>query len=364
MNESFQGGVLPAGESRQAAELRLSISGIEATTAAGTHTLPWSAVRSIERGGSSGATIFLRGSKLAFDCDHPDFLRAVEGTGGNDIADQLARLAGQKVATSVGHGVKWALFLALLGLLFWGVPKGFRAGVDGVVESLPYSVDEAIGEAASTGMDTSGEVVEDPVVVEAIQGMLDRLAPHADMPDLELHLTVVDNEIANAFALPGGYITVFTGLIEEAESPEMVAGVLAHEIAHVTRRHGLRRVAHSLGLFVGLQLLLGDTSGLAAAALEVFTLAKVNGYSREQESQADADAVRLMEAAGLDPRALAGFFEHLEEEHGSQPPALTWISTHPEHRDRIDSIEALATPGMEYSPLDVDWEAVQAALAE
>lgn len=364
MNETFQGGVLPHGGERRPARLVLGAEGLRAESGDGeVHELRWSAVRELTRGGSSGGTVFVHGHRLVVDCDDPEFLRAIEGTGGNDVADVLARLEGQRVASQRGHLLRWFVVLALLAGVLWGVPRAFRAGVDGVVDSLPYSVDEAIGEAASDSMDVGGEVLEDPLVVEAVQAMLDRLAPHADMPGLELHLTVVDNEVANAFALPGGHVTVFTGLLAQAERPEMVAGVLAHEIAHVTRRHGLRRVAHSLGLVVGLQLLLGDTSGLSRAALEVFTLAKVNGYSREQEAQADADAVELMLRAGLDPLALAEFFRLLEEEHGSGPAVLSWISTHPENVARIRAIEEQAAGrSFEERPLELDWAAVRERL--
>ena len=220
---------------------------------------------------------------------------------------------------------------------------------------------------AQDSMDPGGRVLENELLLEAVQLMLDRLEPHAlqtkDTP-WEFRFRVVDSDQVNAFALPGGYITVFTGLIAESDTPEQVAGVLAHEIAHVTLRHGMRRMAHSLGMMAAVSLVLGDLGGLESIAVELFTLSKVNGYSQDQESGADTEGVRMMIAAGLDPESLADFFRLLEEKYGDVPDELSWISTHPQHQERIEAIRAqVASAGTlpEWEPLELDWEAVRAA---
>ena len=88
------------------------------------------------------------------------------------------------------------------------------------------------------------------VVVDAIDTIVRRLADHASRTDVTYEVWVVDAPIVNAFALPGGYIVVYTGLIDKAETPEQLAGVIAHEMAHVTKRHGLQRVAQSAGVIL------------------------------------------------------------------------------------------------------------------
>jgi predicted Zn-dependent protease len=136
-------------------------------------------------------------------------------------------------------------------------------------------------------------------------------------------------------------------------------------MAHVTGRHGMRNVAHSAGIVLGLQLLLGDASGWVALAAEVGRLAMQNGYSRDQEAEADAEGARTMKAAGLNPEALAGFFESMKSVKGSElPGALGWLSTHPDHQTRIDHIHALARelPPSKARKLDVDWQAVKEAV--
>jgi predicted Zn-dependent protease len=167
--------------------------------------------------------------------------------------------------------------------------------------------------------------------------------------------------MVNAFALPGGTIVVFTGLIEKSADAEQVAGVLAHEMSHATLRHGLQRVSQSLGLAVGVQLLLGDTQGLIAAGAELFQLATINGYSREQESEADDEGVRMLHAAGIDPLGFARFFTTLKDEHGDLPGVVSWMSTHPQHDVRIAAVrERLASlEARDYRPIELDWADVQ-----
>jgi predicted Zn-dependent protease len=183
-------------------------------------------------------------------------------------------------------------------------------------------------------------------------------------------VSVVENDEVNAFALPGGQIVVWTGLLREAESAEQVAGVLAHELAHVERRHGLRNVAHRAGIALGLRLLVaiflgGDLDGFTSLAADVAVIAASNDYNQDQESEADADAVVRMHAAGLDPTALAGFFRVMSREGAGELPGLAqWLSTHPDHQSRTDAIEAQARAlgPVTARPLGVDLDAVKASL--
>ncbi|MCP3917247.1 MAG: M48 family metallopeptidase [bacterium] len=363
LRDEFDGGLFVKGTpgGRQKARLLLTTEGIEARTDAGSHKMRWSGIK-LERANGDMVLVHSGDRRTTVFCDEPGFLHGLEGTGGNDVNDALSRLAGERVSTRTRHMLGCTLAFAVVAVAFWGLPRLFRASIDGVVGALPYSVDEAIGEAVVDAMDAGGEEIEDEVVRDAIQEMLDRMQPHLSLDGVELVFRVIDNEQANAFALPGGYITVFTGLILESDRPEQVAGVLAHEIAHVTERHGLRRIAHSLGLMAGFSVLIGNTEGLLSIAVELFSLASVNDYSQDQETEADLEGVRLMVAAGIDPTALAEFFQKLEELYGDVPDSLSWISTHPQHKERIEAIRESASEGSEWEPLDVDWDAVKAAL--
>lgn len=364
------GGVLRRGDTggSRAARLRIGPEGIVATLENGEAVeLSWRGVRLRENPDGDGVYCTSRDGAVTVHSAHPDFLRALEAAGGNDLNDALSRLAGERVSSRTRHRVGCAVVLALIALAIWGVPRLFHGAVDATVSALPYSVDEKIGESVYDQMDLGGPEVDDPLLREAIQAMIDRLEPHSLIPGAKFQFKLVENEQVNAFALPGGYMVVFTGLMAEADRPEEVAGVIAHEMAHVTRRHGLRRIAHSIGVWAGISIVLGDLDTLSGIAVQLFTLSRINDYSQFQETDADLEGTRMMVAARLDPGGLQDFFGRLEETVGDVPASLAWLSTHPMHRERIAAVQAYVdenAAGVEWAPLDVDWEAVRARLAE
>ena len=275
--------------------------------------------------------------------------------------DALSRMQGQHVTSRRRHLTGCLIVLVALAAVFWGLPRLFRATVNGAVSALPYTVDEAIGETVFDSMELGVEVLEDPILRDAVQAILDRLSPHSSLPTATFTFKVVESEQVNAFALPGGFIVVYTGLMREADDPGQVAGVLAHEMAHVTQRHGLRRIAHSLGIWAAISTLFGSADVLTSIAVDLFTLASVNDYSQDQETEADVEGARMLIAGRIDPVGLASFFAKLEAEQGDVPDALAWISTHPQHKERVAAITAYAdehASGVVYEPLDIDWEAV------
>lgn len=328
-------------------------------------SLPLGAL-TLEPGGFEADFVFCRPPDRRFTLalNDPAFVPALEARADERLRRELAKVAGHRrthrLRRGVGVGAVAAVAAALV-LFVAMVPRMLAASVD----ALPPTVDEQLGEAASAQVTMSGEPVDAPAVTGFVEQVVTRLEPHA-AEGFDFSVRVVESEQVNAFALPGGQIVLFTGLIRAADAPEQVAGVLAHEMAHVTLRHGLRNVAHRAGLFVALQLLLGDASGWVELAADAALVAQSNDYSREQEAAADAEGVRMLMAAGLDPEGLAGFFRLLEEQPESELAGpMSWLSTHPDHASRIAHVDALrrelssAPP----RPLDVDWEAVRRAVA-
>jgi hypothetical protein len=345
------------------AVLELSTLGISAQTEGHpARQLSWSGMRL--RRNEGGAIEFNQGGLTVSSLD-PNILRAVESLAGNDLGNEIARLEGASVSgpwrTRLGC-------LAVCALIFWTVVKApacFNAVTEGVAESIPYSADEAIGELATGSMPTNGKEITDPVLRGAIEVMLNRIAPHRSLPDAEFQFKIVRNPTVNAFALPGGYITVFSGLIEKATSPEQVAGVLAHEISHVTKRHGINRIVKAVGTAAVIAVTLGDLGGVEEAAIEVLTSVTMNGYGRGDESEADREGVRMLIAARIDPEGLAQFFETLEEEQEGEIPV--WMSTHPAPGGRAQAVrdqvlELSSTP--QWEPLDINWDKLLQRLDE
>lgn len=355
-SESIDGG-------RAGADIELAHDGVSAFTKQGERFFLRYSECNVEIGGFNGRMVFCRNAdrSLTIFCDHKRFAAALAYASGGLLDDQLNQK--QRILKSqVRKGRSFALVAILVaGLLVVGLYYGIRAAGVAAVKAVPISVDRQIGRHSYASMDLGGKEIHDEIIVGAMQNIVDRLSPHAALEGLEFEVHVVKSPEVNAFALPGGVIVVYTGLIEQAERPEQVAGVISHEIAHATLRHGLQRISQSLGLAAAVNLLIGDVQGIVVLGSQLFQLASINSYSRDQENDADAEGVRMLHAAAIDPLSLAQFFEVLKQQDDGIPGGLGWISTHPEHDARIIRIreQMSALPPQQYLPLDFDWDEVR-----
>jgi Zn-dependent protease with chaperone function len=360
---TISGGVfsesIPGG--RAGAELRITYNSIVAELPDGsTFELGFEKV-DLELGGASGRVVFCRNEdrSLTIFTEDKRFLYALEATGSGGLGQRIEELRSQYKR---GKRRSWSgllIVLAIIGLLGYGAYLGLLYGARAAITSLPIDVDRKLGELAIETMDLKGPEVKDPVVSEAIDEIVRRLAEHPAVAGFEYEVRVVDADIMNAFALPGGQLVIYTGLIRDAVRPEQVAGVLAHEIAHVTMRHGLQRIGQTLGITALATLLLGDVQGVGLL-VELLEISTINKYSRLHETEADLEGVRMLHAAGIDPAGLAEFFTIMGEAHGELPEALSWMSTHPAHKERIAAINQRiqSDSSVVYVPLDVDWKDV------
>jgi predicted Zn-dependent protease len=360
----FEGGVFATGieGGRAGARVRVDYDATTATTSDGSVVSVPHGQCVVSVGGASGRMLFFKdraGDRTIFSED-PALLRHVRAQPPRLLSDELARALGENDLQVRRSRTHWALALAALGVATLGAVYGVRGLGRRAVHALPLSVDTQLGELAASSMDMGGPASTDPVLVEAVQLIEKRLTPHAHAK-LPFKLRVVQSDTVNAFALPGGTIVVLTGLLREAGSAEEVAGVLAHEMAHVTRRHGMERIAQSLGVVTAFQLMLGDVSGLVALGAELFQAGTINSYGREQEHEADMDGVDTLLAAGIDPEALAQFFQRLLSTHGDLPSVLAWLGTHPELEQRVKDVRARvkATKHGPFTPLALDFANVR-----
>lgn len=166
---------------------------------------------------------------------------------------------------------------------------------------------------------------------------------------------IIDQDILNAFAVPGGYIYVYTGLIKYLDKEDDLAGVLAHEVAHVDQRHSTQQLQKSQGLDVLLSIALGQNPGelkkvVAGLAGNLASLS----FSRKHEEEADEYSVHYLKETGYQCNGAYSFFQKLidSEEAGHTP---TFLSTHPNPKDRIEDINGTAKKiGCSTTPLDPD----------
>jgi beta-barrel assembly-enhancing protease len=188
-------------------------------------------------------------------------------------------------------------------------------------------------------------LIKDPTVVNYISALGNSLARVSDTRGLAWHFSVVDSKEVNAFAVPGGWIYVNRGLIERAQNMSQVAGVLGHEIAHVTRRHSVQQMQQAQGANVGVTLLCTLTkacaSGATQTAINLGGTALFAKFSRSDEQQADEEGVKTAIKARIDPSGIPGMFEILLAERKSNPSAVdAFFATHPLEQDRITATRA------------------------
>ncbi len=209
-----------------------------------------------------------------------------------------------------------------------------------IAGKIPVSIEKQIGDQVWNDIKAKSKIVTDPAQLAQLEAITKRLLPAVNDKRYEFTFHIIENDAINAFAMPGGHIVVHTGLLKNAKRPEEVAGVLAHEIAHITRRHSLRNMVSSLGTMVIIQAVFGDYSGLAGGASTLLQ----QSYSRDFEREADATGWEYMLAANIDPKGMIDFFKILvveEEKSGIQMDGLAeFISTHPDTIERVATLEA------------------------
>jgi len=237
-----------------------------------------------------------------------------------------------------GRLIRWgtATVLAVAGLVL-SIPYLDTA----LARLVPMQWETALGETVVEAMTSKGASCTDAAGEAALQTLVNRLAKASGSP-YPFKVSVIDREVVNAFAAPGSHIVVFKGLIESAESPQEVAGVLAHEMGHVVERHALQGLFRSMGLAYTVSVLTGDasivTSGLADVGQKLLLLA----HSRSDEAEADRVGVELLRRAGIGSRGLADFLARLEEDSGDAPDtAGQFLSSHPSPGARVRAIESL-----------------------
>jgi predicted Zn-dependent protease len=255
-----------------------------------------------------------------------------------DWQEQARRAAEEKATKSAGRPLATDEDPAMIGK---------RKLNTGLIAKMSMSVEKevALGRQVAAEIDRQAKLIDDPVVTEYINRVGQNIVNHSDAK-VPFTIKVIDTDEVNAFALPGGFFYVNKGLILAADNEAELAGVMAHETAHVAARHYVETQAKGelaqIGMIAG-SIFLGGIPGMILQNTAGLGLAAgFSKFSRDAESEADRLGVQYLYAAGYDPNAMATMFEKLASENKKKPGffAKTFAS-HPQSIERLEASKAL-----------------------
>lgn len=202
-----------------------------------------------------------------------------------------------------------------------------------------------IGRENAAQVDARLPILHDAAVTGYVNALGQSMARTTSRADLDWTFAVVNTDMVNAFALPGGFIYVNRGLIDRASNESELASVIGHEIEHVVRRHSVKQLEKAQGAntIVGLACHLTNicNSGVGQVAIQVGGAAVFARFSRSAEREADEGGFHNEVRAGLDPRGMLSFFERLMADEQRQPALLSWFADHPGTQDRVAHVRQM-----------------------
>jgi beta-barrel assembly-enhancing protease len=291
----------------------------------------------------------------------PELIGAFRQAAPAQMSQPLEQAAEQVRQVRQRHRVVWGLVSGTVLAVVLGLWFGSDLLVELAVNRIPVEWEQKLGESAYREFLAGQDVTKDGPAVAAVKEITQRLASQVPNNPYRFEVTVVKSDVVNAFALPGGYIVVFTGLMKKAEHPEEVAGVLAHELNHVLQRHGLERIIKQMGFVAVVSIVLGNPPGLGGImkqlGIELMTLK----FGRAQETEADITGLQLLYRAKINPEGMITFFQRLAEKDEGR---VEWLSTHPMSSARADHLKAKLAemPKQMAEPFSFEWPNVREGL--
>lgn len=218
-------------------------------------------------------------------------------------------------------------------------------------ETLLYSSEKEIriGDKVAPKIEARFEIVTEVDVNERVERIFRKLIAVCDRKDLVYFIKIFDEDSINAISLPGGYVYVFRGLIDKAENDSQLAGVIAHEIGHITARHGVKRLQNAYAA-MALQVAAISSSGSNISKGANLALASLFlEHSQQAEFEADRLSVKYLKKAGYEPAAMADFLRIIRREKNKAPlNKFSYWKTHPNITQRISVVNQAVTGKLEF----------------
>jgi Zn-dependent protease with chaperone function len=292
---------------------------------------------------------------------NPDLIRAFRQAAPAHLNSPLERAAEQVRQVRKRQRLVWGVVGGSLLALVLGLWFGSDVLIELAVDRIPIEWEQKLGQSVYRDFLGGQEVIQEGLAVAAVEEMTRRLASQIQDNSYRFDVTVVKNDVVNAFALPGGYVVVFTGLMKKAERPEEVAGVLAHELNHVLQRHGLERIVKQLGFIAVASIIVGNQQGLGQMMKQLGVELMTLKFGRAQETEADLTGLQLLYRAKIDPSGMITFFERLAEKDEGR---VELLSTHPMSGSRAERLKAefTAMPKVIPEPFTFEWAKIRTSL--
>ncbi|WP_420471027.1 M48 family metallopeptidase [Brevundimonas sp. FT23042] len=276
------------------------------------------------------------------------------------VGDRLAHLVRRRRRRELW--LVGGLTAAAVGVVLF-VTVGVPALSGPVARATPVSMEQRMGDNFNGQISTFFQTCDDAEGQRVLAALGDRIGAQADTP-FDIRVRAVDAPMVNAFALPGGYILITDDLIREATSPDELSAVIAHEVAHVEKRHVMQAVWRNFGVGMLLDLIVGGGTGAGQQAVILAGQASELSYSRSAELEADSRGQALLHADGLTSTGMAPFFERMAagEAHDTVNDAAEFLATHPDSRRRAGAARAAQRPGRSALTAE-EWRTVKGVCA-
>ncbi len=217
-------------------------------------------------------------------------------------------------------------------------------------ETLLYGTEKEmkIGDSVAQKIEKEFEIITDVDINERVERILDKIVAVSDRRDLVYFIKILDKDIMNAISLPGGYIYLFKGLIDKVDNDGQLAGVIAHEVGHITAKHGIKRLQNAYGALL-LQVAATQAKGNVGGGVNLAITSLFMEYSQEAEFESDRLSVKYLKKAGYDPQEMVQFLEKLrDEKEKAKLRRFSYWKTHPNISKRIAVVNQEITGKLEF----------------
>ena len=298
----------------------------------------------IEAGGASGRLLFFKNPSTPGWSFYTDDWSILDDPAWEADAAVLQQILALKKKKKSRMSVYLAILFVMVGISyagFFGTVWFKDFAIKSIAGQIPVEWEEKLGGMAFNGF--SANVIKDKTLNSELSQILSPILKAAESDrKYKFRFYLVADKMVNAFALPGGIVIINSGLVKKTTSAEELAGVIAHEISHITRQHGTRQLIQSVGIYFLVQTLLGDIQGLLAILLDNSSLLLNLKFSRDFEREADDSGFRYLVESGINPSGMISFFGKLKKEEEKQKEGLDLpaiISTHPATAERISNLD-------------------------